>query len=123
MIKKVMIVAALAALAGCAQTSENIEAAYISPMAYSAYDCDQLRMEAARVSHEARVAMGAQDRRAESDNTKVAVATILFWPAAFLVKGDGEGASRVAALKGEMQAIEAANTQKSCGIDFGGAAS
>jgi hypothetical protein len=43
---------------------------------------------------------------------------ILFWPAAFLIKGNGANAQEVAQLKGDMDAIEQANIQKRCGIQF-----
>jgi hypothetical protein len=43
---------------------------------------------------------------------------ILFWPAAFLIKGNGANAQEVAQLKGNMDAIEQANIQKKCGIQF-----
>ena len=47
---------------------------------------------------------------------------ILFWPAAFLIKGNGANAQEVAQLKGDMDAIEQANIQKKCGIQFNKAA-
>lgn len=46
------------------------------------------------------------------------VSLILFWPAAFFLKGDGAAAAEVARLKGEMQAIEQVNRVKNCGIKF-----
>jgi hypothetical protein len=39
-------------------------------------------------------------------------------PAAFLIKGNGANAQEVAQLKGDMDAIEQANVQKKCGIQF-----
>lgn len=46
------------------------------------------------------------------------VSLVLFWPAAFFMKGDGADAAEVARLKGEMQAIERVNSVKKCGIVF-----
>ncbi len=43
---------------------------------------------------------------------------IIFWPAIFLVKGDGAQAAEVSRLKGEMQAIQTASSRKGCGIQF-----
>ena len=47
-----------------------------------------------------------------------AVSLVLFWPAAFMIRGNGESAAELGRLKGEMQAIEQANIQKNCGINF-----
>jgi hypothetical protein len=47
---------------------------------------------------------------------------LLFWPAAFLIKGNGANAQEVAQLKGDMDAIEQANIEKKCGIQFNRAA-
>ena len=105
-------------LAGCASRADNIAAAYVSPVLYQGYTCAQLREEAARVSQRAAVAAGAQDSKATSDAVVTGVAVVLFWPAAFFVKGDGANAAELAQLKGEMDAIEQANIQKRCGIEF-----
>ena len=40
----------------------------------------------------------------------------MFWPAAFLVGGDGPMAAELAQLKGQMVAIEQASIQKKYGI-------
>jgi hypothetical protein len=42
----------------------------------------------------------------------------MFWPAAFLVGGDGPMAAEFAQLKGQMVAIEQTSIQKKCGIQF-----
>jgi hypothetical protein len=42
----------------------------------------------------------------------------LFWPALFLIKGDATSGQEVAQLKGDMEAIEQANIQKNCGMQF-----
>lgn len=46
------------------------------------------------------------------------VAVVLFWPAVFLVKGDGPEADEYAELVGERNAIEAAAKRKGCKIKF-----
>jgi hypothetical protein len=48
----------------------------------------------------------------------MAAAVVIFWPAAFLIKGNGTNAQEVPQLKGEMDAIEQANIQKKCNIQF-----
>lgn len=104
-------------LSACAKKSEDISAYYVSPVAYQSFSCKQLSEEAARVSQRAGVAAGVQDKKAKGDGTAVA-ASLLFWPAVFFIKGDKETAAEVARLKGEMEAIEQANTAKNCGIVF-----
>lgn len=105
-------------LAGCASKSENISAAYVSPMTYAAWQCPQLREEATRVSARAVQISGAQDAKATGDAVAAGVGIILFWPALLMVKGDGTTAAELARLKGEMDAIEQASIQKNCGIQF-----
>lgn len=115
--KKFLVLAVLG-LAGCASRAENISATYVSPMQYDAYSCAQLREEAARVSAKAAEVSGAQDRKATGDAVATGVALVVFWPAAFFVKGDGTTAAEVASLKGQMDAIEQASIRKKCGIEF-----
>jgi hypothetical protein len=106
------------ALAGCATRSQDIVSAYVSPSQYESYSCTQLREEAARVSSRAAAASGMQDQNATSDAIATGVALVVFWPAAFLVHGNGANAQEVAQLKGDMDAIEQANILKRCGIKF-----
>ncbi len=117
---KLMHCAALAplVLAGCATSPKDITAAYVSPVPYQAMSCDQLRGEAARVSAAAADAAGVQQGRANSDAVAMGVSLVLFWPAIFMVGGDKGNASQVAELKGEMNAIQQVNAEKSCGIQF-----
>lgn len=105
-------------LAGCATNPKDIEAAYVSPIPYEAMTCDQLRAEAGRVSSAAATATGQQQSQANKDTAAMAVSLIVFWPAIFFVGGDKANAAEVARLKGEMNAIEATSTAKSCGIQF-----
>ena len=113
-----LLLVALAALSGCATRSDSISASYVSPVMYQSYTCPQLREEAARISAKAVAAMGAQDSKANGDAIATGVALIVFWPAAFLVHGDGTTAAELASLKGQMDAIEQASIQKKCGIEF-----
>jgi hypothetical protein len=105
-------------VAGCATRAENISAAYVSPIQYQSFTCAQLQEEAARVSARAVVASGAQDQKANNDAVATGVGVILFWPALFFIKGDAASAQEIAQLKGDMDAIEQANIQKKCGLQF-----
>lgn len=105
-------------IAGCASKSEKIEAAYVSTVSYEQYSCEQLALEAQRVSQRAAIVSGAQDEQAKKDAVAVGVSLVLFWPAVFFVKGDSTKAAELSRLKGEMNAIEQVSTQKNCGFVF-----
>jgi hypothetical protein len=116
--KCIVVIGMALTLAGCATRSGDIAAAYVSPIQYQSYSCGQLREEAARVSSRAAIASGAQDQNATSDAVATGVALVVFWPAAFMLKGNSANAQEVAQLKGDMDAIEQANIRKRCGIQF-----
>src|SRR6476619_711387 len=105
-------------LAACASKSSEVTSAYVSPIMYQSYNCQQLGMEAQAVSAKAAQLSGAQDQKRTNDQVATAVAVVVFWPAAFLVGGDGQVAAQLAQLKGQMNAIEQASIQKRCGIQF-----
>lgn len=111
--KSVIFLGVLVA-AGCASSSKDISASYVSPMQYSNYTCEQIAIEAARVSTELQTASGEQDKRRSTDAVVTGVGAVLFWPALFFIKGDGAKASEIGKLKGEYTALHQAATQKNC---------
>src|SRR5215210_6621818 len=116
---RTIVGAALAALlCGCASKSSDISASYVSPIMYQNHTCAQLAQEAQGVSSRAAQVSGAQDSKRTNDAVATGVAIVIFWPAAFLVGGDGPTAAELAQLKGQMVAIEQASIQKNCGISF-----
>jgi hypothetical protein len=68
------------------------------------------------VSARAAQVSGAKDSKRTNDQVATSVAVIVFWPAAFLVGGDGPQAAELAQLKGQMIAIEQTSIQKRGGI-------
>ena len=48
--KRVLFASLALALAGCADSSDEIAASYVSPLAYQDYTCQQLGAEVGRVS-------------------------------------------------------------------------
>ena len=118
MMKKSLTISACLLVAACASSAENITANYVSPNNYSKWSCRELEDEAQRVSAAAASAAGVQNSKATNDAVATGVALVVFWPAAFLIKGDGASAANLANLKGEMQAIQTASTQKKCNIRF-----
>ncbi len=116
--KKLLLVAASLALAGCASSADNIRPAYISPIQYQNYGCEQIAAEAQRVSARVAEVTGVQDQKANNDAVATGVALVLFWPAAFFISGDGQTAAELSRLKGEFEALEQASIQRSCGFEF-----
>jgi len=108
----------LLTISACATKPEDIEAAYVSPLTYEAYNCEQIAGEAERVSLRAAEVTGAQKKKAKNDAGAMAVGLILFWPALLFIKGDSATEVEVARLKGEMAAIEKVSHQKECGLVF-----
>jgi hypothetical protein len=113
--KPILALLALATLAGCASKSSEITPTYVSPFIYQNLTCAQL---AQGVSARAAQVAGAQDQKRTDDQVATGVAIVVFWPAAFLVGGDGPMAAEPAQLKGQMVAIERASIAKKCGIKF-----
>lgn len=111
-------VALALALSGCATRSEDIPAAYISPVQYSSFSCRQITEEAARLSARASQATAAQDKKANHDAAGMAIGLLVLWPMLLFNEGDGAEAAEVSRLKGEMEALEQASIQKNCNITF-----
>jgi len=107
-------------LAGCASSAADITPAYVSPVMYQSYTCQQLAMEAQAISTRAAALTGAQDKQRTNDTLATTAAVVIFWPAAFFVGGDKQTAAELAQMKGQMVAIEQASTAKKCGIQFQG---
>ncbi|WP_245893339.1 hypothetical protein [Devosia naphthalenivorans] len=119
MLKKIAIaLAATSMLVACATPPKDIAPTYVSTGLYENLSCPQLRNEAQAVSNRAAAAFGQQDKNRSQDAAMTGVALVLFWPAAFFMKGDGAAAAEVGRMKGEMQAIEQVNRIKNCGIQF-----
>jgi hypothetical protein len=118
--RKLGIVALGAALAGCASSSAEIAPAYVSPVMYQSYTCQQLALEAQGISQRAATLSGAQDSQRSKDQLATAAAIVVFWPAAFFVGGDKQTAAELANMKGQMVAIEQASIAKKCNIQFQG---
>jgi hypothetical protein len=118
--KKLLLAAVVLPLifAGCAQKAETITPSYVSPLAYASYSCKQIIQEASRVSGRIGEISGIQNKKANDDAVATGVALVLFWPAAFFIKGDKQTAAELGRLKGELEALEQTSIQKRCGIVF-----
>jgi hypothetical protein len=114
------IVALCAALAGCASSAADITPAYVSPVQYQSYNCQQLALEAQSISTRAAALSGAQDSQRTKDGLATTAAIIVFWPAAFFVGGDKQTAAELAQMNGQMVAVEQASIARKCNIQFQG---
>jgi len=112
--KGFIIIIASLALTACATSSKQVQATYVSPLVYKDYDCDQLSLEADRISRRVSELTGQIDKRAAGDKTQMAIALVLFWPAAFLLGNNEAQNTELSKLKGESEALEKAAIQQKC---------
>lgn len=105
-------------IAGCASNPDSIDSAYVSPLKYKDYDCDQIAQEMDYTGQRTtRLYQRLKDERT-SDNWQMGVGLLVFWPALFFLEGgDGPEAAEYSQLKGEFEALRQASVQKKCGID------
>jgi outer membrane murein-binding lipoprotein Lpp len=101
-------------LMGCATSSKDIATAYVSPMQYQAYDCDQLSSEVQRIQIRVNQLGGRLDEAASNDKALVGVGVILFWPALFALGGTKQQEAEYSRLKGEYDAVQQASVIKKC---------
>jgi hypothetical protein len=103
---------------GCASSSSDIQPQYISEVQYQHLSCAQIAQEVQRVSRRVAEVSGVQDEKASNDAVATGVALVLFWPAAFFIKGDGATAAELGRLKGEFEALERTSNRKGCSLRF-----
>ena len=112
--KRWISLAALVA-AGCASSSKDVTASYVSPLPYGSYNCEQLAAESARIQARSSQLAGRLDSKADRDKALVAVSAVVFWPAIFFVGGNKDQEAEYGRLKGEYEAIQSMSVQKNCG--------
>lgn len=107
------------ATTGCTKKADNIAAAYISPITYDSYTCQQVAAEMQRISSRAAQVAGIQNRKATNDQIAMGVGLVVFWPALFFLSGgNSENAAELARLKGTLDALEQVGVKKNCGIQI-----
>lgn len=102
------------ALTGCATASRDVATAYVSPLQYQSFDCDQLSAESHRLGTRVQQLGGRLDEAASNDQAIMAVTLVLFWPAMFALGGTKAQESEYGRLRGEAEAIHQAAIARKC---------
>jgi type II secretory pathway component PulL len=113
---RAMCLLAVVSLSACASSPKKIQAAYVSPVKYQNYDCDQLAAEQAALVQKANELTGNLNKRRKNDKIMMGVGLVVAWPALFFLKGNGGKKAQLAAVKGDYDAVQTSQTQKKCGI-------
>ena len=109
---KAPIALTLATLAaGCATAPRDIAPNYVSPLSYERYSCDQLAAEGQRLNARVATISGQQEDKMIGDAAALTAGFVLFPPLILLI-GDGPQAQELGRLKGESDALQAA--QQNC---------
>lgn len=104
------------ALSGCASHPTSIQPAYVSPVKYADYDCQQIEAERNHIGHRITELHRQLEWENRKDSAQMTTGLLLFWPALFFLEGgDGPAATEYAALNGEFQALSQSAAQKRCG--------
>lgn len=105
-------------LISCASNPDKISAAYVSPLKYKDYDCDQIALEMDSITHRTNELYHQLKKERTADDWEMGIGLVLFWPALFLLEGgDGPEAAEYAQLKGEYQAVRENAVLKKCKIE------
>jgi hypothetical protein len=112
------VVASMMCLAqgACASHPASIAGTYVSQQQYSTWNCDQLLQERVAVTKKAREVAGEQQSTADSDQAFIAGGLILAWPLLFGVAVTKDHEKEFADLKGQYEAIDAVEQNKSCAL-------
>ena len=114
--KTILSVAISLALLGCQTAPNKIPAAYVSPLQYANYDCDQIVAELARVGDKASQLNGDLEKKASADTTKMTVGLLVLWPTLFFLDGDSSQNAEYAKIKGDYEALQKVAIEKKCNV-------
>lgn len=101
-------------ISGCATSSDKIAAAYVSPMQYQSFDCDQIAAEGSRLNQRVMSLQGQVDKAASNDKALTGVGVILFFPVLFALGGNQHQEAEYGRLKGEYEALQQSSIIKKC---------
>lgn len=114
--KKIAAILTMLSMVGCSTASKNIATAYVSPVTYQTYDCQQIGAESARLQTRVTQLGGRLDEAAANDQAIGVVGAVLFWPALFALGGTKQQEAEYANLKGQYEALHQASIEKKCGM-------
>ncbi len=112
--KSLVLLLAVSFTGGCASRSSSIKAAYVSPLEYHNYNCDQIGQEMSRIGRRSSQASDEQDSVATKDAVAMGVGLVLFWPSLFFLAAGDDKKEEISRLKGEYEALEQCAIQKDC---------
>lgn len=114
-VRNLTVVAVALLASACASQPDKIQTAYVSPMKYAGYDCQQVVMEMDHIGRRTTELHMALQTKANNDGAQMAIGMLLFWPALFFLEGgDGPEAAEYARLKGEHEALRQTAVQNKC---------
>lgn len=114
---KYLLIIAVILAAGCASNPKGIGAAYVSPLRYAEYDCNQLVIEQNHVTRRSLDLYTSLKKENSKDKWMMGIGLVLFWPSLFALSGgDGPEATEFAQMKGEEEAIRTVMVQKRCAL-------
>ncbi len=101
---------------GCASNPDKIQTAYVSPLKYDKFSCDQIISEMDYIGQKTTRLYQSLQSESTADSWQMGVGLLLFWPSLFFLEGgDGPEAAEYAQLKGEFEALRQASVKKTCG--------
>jgi len=106
--------AALALLQACANKAEDVSAAQVSTIGYESLECQQLVEERDGLKTKIAEVSAEQDDKAGSDAVTVAVAAIVFLPAAVFLAAGEDRSGELSRLKGEFDAVTKVAATNEC---------
>lgn len=119
MMKNFLPLASLCLLSACATNPDKISTAYVSPLKYKSFDCDQIAMEMDYIGQRTTELYNSLDKKHSNDQWQMGVGLVLFWPTLFALEGgDGPEAAEYSRLKGEFEALRDVSVRKKCGHDY-----
>lgn len=117
--KNAVLLLGVISLSACASNPNKIAAAYISPLQYQNYDCDQLGLEMAAVERKTNELYHSLRKRNKNDKWATGVGAVLFAPALFFMKGKNSAENaEYARMLGEYEALRVNSVQRKCGLNF-----
>ncbi len=114
--KNILISIIIFFLAGCtsAQKASEVNAVRAPIAPYLKMSCKELATEQSLLIKDAEAAGAKVDDSYSSDKTAEVVGWLILWPTLFLIEGNQEETQKLAAIKGQMEAVaEAMKINKS----------